>query len=97
MDDDTCGLCDTGQRQTGFHLVAWCPTLRGQKCVLCRRMERLCDWAEPRAREVRLLFDDFRAPGGLDLPARHVGGEDSSPGPQEKEGGGAILGGGQGG
>ena len=26
-----------------------------------RRVERLCDWEEPRAREVRLLFDDVRA------------------------------------
>ena len=25
-------------------------------------------------------------PGGFDLPAGHAGGEDSSPGPQEKEG-----------
>ena len=24
-------------------------------------MERLCDWGEPRAREVRLLFDNVRA------------------------------------
>ena len=59
--DDTCWLCDTGQRQTRFHLVARCPTLRGQQRVLCKRVERLCDWEEPRAREVRLLFDDVRA------------------------------------
>ena len=31
IDDDTCWLCDTGQRQTRFHLVARCPTLRGQQ------------------------------------------------------------------
>ena len=29
--------------------------------MLWRRVERLCDWEEPRAREVRLLFDDVRA------------------------------------
>ena len=61
MDDDTCWLCDTGQRETRFHLVARCPTLRGQRRVLWKRVERLCDWEDPRAREVRLLFDDERA------------------------------------
>ena len=61
VDDNTCWLCDTGQRQTRFHLVARCPTLRGQQRVLWRRVERLCYWEEPRAREVRLLFDDVRA------------------------------------
>ena len=61
VDNDTCWLCDTGQRQTRFHLVARCPTLRGQQRVLWRRVERLCDWDGPRAREVRLLFDDVRA------------------------------------
>ena len=69
VDDDTCWLCDTGQRQTRFHLVARCPTLRGQQRVLWRRVERLCDWDEPRAREVRLLFDDVRAaPAVLTFP-----------------------------
>ena len=29
--------------------------------ALWRRVERLCDWDEPRAREVRLLFGDVRA------------------------------------
>ena len=29
--------------------------------MLWRRVERLCDWKEPRAREVRLVFDDVRA------------------------------------
>ena len=29
VDDDRYWLCDTGQRQTRFHLVARCPTLRG--------------------------------------------------------------------
>ena len=61
VDDDTCWLCDTGQRQTRFHLVARCPTLRGQQRVLWKRVEKLCDWEEPRAREVRQLFDDVRA------------------------------------
>ena len=61
MDDDTCWLCDTGQRQTRFHLVARCPTLRRQQRVMSKRMERLCYWEEPRTREVRLLFDNVRA------------------------------------
>ena len=29
VDDDTYWLCDTGQRQTRFHLVARCPTSGG--------------------------------------------------------------------
>ena len=93
MDDDTCWLCETGQRQTLFHLVARCPTLRGQQRVLWRRVERLGDWEEPRAREVKLLFDDVRAaPAVLTfLRDTQVGGVDSPPGPQEKEGGGARL------
>ena len=41
--------------------MARCPTLRGQQRVLWGGIERLCDWEEPRAREVRLLFDDVRA------------------------------------
>ena len=61
IDDDTCWLCDTGQRQTRFHLVVRCPTLGGQQRVLWKRVEELCDWEEPRAQEVRLLFDDLRA------------------------------------
>ena len=61
IDDVTCWLCDTGQRQTRFRLVARCPTLRGQQRVLWKRVERLCEWKEPKAKEVRLLFDDIRA------------------------------------
>ena len=99
MDDDTCWLCDTGQRQTRFHLVARCPTLRGQQRVLWRRVEGLCDWEEARAREVRLLFDDVRAaPAVLTfLRDTQVGQEDGPSGPQEKEGGEARLGDRQGG
>ena len=48
-------------RQTRFHLVARCPTLRGQARVLWKRAGRLCEWKEPRAPEVRLLFDDVQA------------------------------------
>ena len=61
IDDDTCWWCDTGERQTRFHLVARYPTWRGQAGVLWRRIERLCEWERPRAPEVRLLSDDVRA------------------------------------
>ena len=53
VDDDTCCLCDTGQRQTRFHLVAWCTTLRRQQRVLWKRVEGLCEWEEPKTRELR--------------------------------------------
>ena len=38
-----------------------CPTWRGQARVLWKRVRKLCEWKEPRAPEVRLLFDDVRA------------------------------------
>ena len=48
-----------------------------------KRIGKLCEWKEPRAPEVRLLFDDVRATtagrhAGPYLPAGHAGGEDSS-------------------
>ena len=48
------------ERQTRFHLVARCPTWRGQARVLWKRAEKLCEWERPRPPEVRLLFDDVR-------------------------------------
>ena len=61
VDDDTCWWCDTGERQTRFHLVASCPAWRGQARVLWKRVAKLCEWNGPRAPEVRLLFDDVPA------------------------------------
>ena len=61
VDDDTCWWCDTGERQTRFHLVASCPSWRGQARVLWKRVAKLCEWNGPRAPEVRLLFDDVPA------------------------------------
>ena len=61
IDDDTCWWCDTGERQTRFHIVARCPRWRGQARVLWKRVGKLCEWKELRAPEVRLLFDDVQA------------------------------------
>ena len=61
IDADRCWWCDTGERQSRFHLVARCPTWAGQARFVWRRMERLCEWERPRAPAVRLMFEDVRA------------------------------------
>ena len=38
-----------------------CSRWRGQARVLWKRIGKLCEWKEPRAQEVRLLFDDVRS------------------------------------
>ena len=60
IDDDKCWCCNTGERQTRFHLVARCPAWRGQARVMWKRVEKLCEWDGPKPPEVRLLFDDVR-------------------------------------
>ena len=61
IDDDKCWCCNTGERQTRFHLVARCPRWRGQARVLWKRVDKLCEQKKPRAPAVKLLFDDVRA------------------------------------
>ena len=60
-DDGRCWWCDTGERQTRFHLVARCPAWEGQARCMWRRVAKLCEWERPRAPEVRRLFDEVRA------------------------------------
>lgn len=61
LDSDECWFCGTGERMSRFHLVARCRAWVGQRRVLWKRVERLCEWGRPRAPAVRLLFDDVRA------------------------------------
>ena len=43
IDDDRCWWCDTGKRQTRFHLVARYPAWRAQAKVMWRRVAKLCE------------------------------------------------------
>ena len=61
IDSDRCWWCDTGERQSRFHLVARCPAWRGQAAVMWKRTGRLCEWERPRALSVQLMFDGVRA------------------------------------
>ena len=61
LDSSACWFCGTGERMSRFHLVARCRRRTGQQRVLWKRVERLCECDRPRARTVRLLFDDVRA------------------------------------
>ena len=61
IDSDRCWWCDTGQRQSRFHLVARCPVWAGQARVMWGRIRRLCEWERPRAPSVRRMFEDVRA------------------------------------
>ena len=43
IESDECWWCDTGQRQSRFHLVVRCPAWAGQARVMWRVIERLCE------------------------------------------------------
>ena len=61
VDSDRCCWCDTGERQSRFHLVVRCPAWAGQARVMRRRIGRLCEWERPRAPSVLLMFNDVWA------------------------------------
>ena len=63
IDDDRCWHCGAGEQQTRFHLIARCLAWRGQARVMWRRIEKLCEWEEPKTPEARLLFGNMHLPG----------------------------------
>lgn len=88
IDLDRCWWCDTGERQTRFHLVARCPAWAGQARVMWEGAERLCEWKRPRAPSVRAMFDDVRAtPAVLTFLRDTRVGRMISMAPREGEGG----------
>ena len=57
IDSDKCWWCDTGQRQSRFHLVARCPAWAGQARVIWRRIGRLGEWDRPLSWRRRITGD----------------------------------------
>jgi hypothetical protein len=77
VDSDRCWFCNTGERQSRFHLVARCPAWAGQARVMWKRIRRLCEKRGPVTPSVRVMFGDSRAtPCGPDLLEGHEGGKD---------------------
>ena len=61
VDSDRCRFCNTGERQSRFHLVARCPAWAVQARVMWKRIRRLCEKRGPVAPSVRAMFGDSRA------------------------------------
>ena len=61
VDSDRCWFCNTGKRQSVFHLAARCPAWAGQARVMWKRIQRLCEKGDPVTPSVRVMFGDSRA------------------------------------
>ena len=61
VDSDRCWFCNTGERQSRFHLVARCPAWAGQARVVWKRIGGLCEKRGPVTPSVRAMFGDQRA------------------------------------
>ena len=67
VESDRCWLCNSGQRQSRFHLFRRCRGWRSEIREMWRRIEAECEGG-PRAPSVRGLFQDPRAtPAVLDF------------------------------
>ena len=58
LETDECGWCNSGRRQSRYHLFtecrAWAPQIRG----LWRKVGKDCGWEHPRAPALRWLWKD---------------------------------------
>ena len=61
VDSDECWWCNTGERQSRFHLVTRCRAWAPQVQVMWKRIEKMRGCKRPRALSMRAMSGDDRA------------------------------------